>query len=152
MKKILIALDDTIRGRRAGEYAAGIFPPLSDFELILLALTTGVPGQADAATSAPELHGDEDHQRELIQAESLLEEIAVMLRESGVASERIQKRIRPVSRGIAQDIVDEATSTGCDTIILGRSESSRVRELFLGSISGEVLHKVGENQTVWVVA
>ena len=148
MKKILIALDDTARGRRAGEYAAGIFPALADCELNLLVLTTGVPGHAEPA---PEVHGDEDHQRELIQAEMLLEEIAAMLRESGVASERLQKRIRPVRRGIAQDIVDEATAAGCDTIILGRSESSRVRELFLGSISGEVLHKV-ENQTVWVVS
>jgi nucleotide-binding universal stress UspA family protein len=151
VKKILIALDDTARGRRAGEYAAGILPALADCELNLLVLTTGVPGHAEAAEPAPEVHGDEDHQRELIQAEMLLEEIAAMLRESGVASERLQKKIRPVSRGIAQDIVDEATAAGCDTIILGRSESSRVRELFLGSISGEVLHKV-ENQTVWVVS
>lgn len=150
MKKALIALDDTARGRRAGDYAAEIFPALSDCELILLVLTTGVPEEAEAEPP-PEVHGDEDHRRELLQAEMLIEEVASRLRERGVAGERLRTWIKPVRRGIAQDIVDEATAAGCDTIIVGRSESSRVKELFHGSISGEVLHKV-ETQTVWVVA
>jgi nucleotide-binding universal stress UspA family protein len=150
VKKALIAIDDTARGRRSGEYAAGIFPALGACELVLLVLTTGVPGTTESA-APPEVHGDEDHHRELVQAETLAGEVAAMLRERGVDAERLQTRIKPVSRGIAQDIVDEATAAGCDTIILGRSEASRVKELFHGSISAEVLHKV-ENQTVWVVA
>jgi nucleotide-binding universal stress UspA family protein len=150
MKKALIALDDTARGRRAGEYAAGVVPALADCELVLLVLTTGVPGTTEPA-APPEVHGDEDHHQELVRAETLVGEIAAMLRERGVAPERLQMRIKPVCRGVAQDIVDEATAAGCDTIIIGRSDASRMKELFHGSISAEVLHKV-ENQTVWVVA
>lgn len=153
MKKALIAVDGSRNSRRAVEYAASVLPRLGGCDAHLLALAATIAEESDELDSGaaePELHGDEDHRREFDLLRVALEEASELLRKAGVPAERIQSRIRAMHISKAQDIVDEARAEGCDTIILGRRGSSRIRALLLGSVSAEVLHK-SSGLTVWIV-
>jgi nucleotide-binding universal stress UspA family protein len=157
VKKLLLALDCSSHSRKAAEYVAEAVFHHSHCQVIVLAITTGIPYSSsqviDVKAGSPppgEIHGDEDHRQELEEVESFLQEVARMMLDKGLPEERLQVRIKPQNRGIAQDILDEAEAEGCDTIAVGRRGLSKVRALFLGSVSAAVVQQAS-GRTVWVV-
>jgi nucleotide-binding universal stress UspA family protein len=153
--KLLVALDCSPHSRRAAGYAAAVVPHVPGTETVLFSVLRGVPySEAELAAGAPsalpEVHGDEDSAREVMQVRSFLEEVASLLRAKGVPAERLQVVVKPVRRGIPQDIVDEALALGCDTIVVGRRRLSLVGELLQGSVSREVVQK-GDGRAIWIV-
>ena len=155
MTKVLLALDPTPHSRKALEYAAGVLPHLPGCRVLILTVVTGIPyGTAEAieaeAGGEAEVHGDEDHRQELQEVETFLRGAAQVLFERGIPRERLETRTRPVNRGVAQDIFDEAAAEGCDTIVVGRRSLSKVKTLLLGSVSNSLMHISG-GRAVWVV-
>jgi len=151
--KALIALDPSPHSRRAVEYAADILCRLPGSEVHLLALSSTIPPgseELDPAAPVPELHGAEDHQRELQELRDALAEAAARLRDAGLPAGRVVESVQPLRISFAQDIVDAAEAAGCDTIVVGRRGLSTLQELFQGSVSAGVVHKA-TGLTVWVV-
>jgi nucleotide-binding universal stress UspA family protein len=156
VRKLLLAVDCTSYSRRAAEYLATVAPHVPDCQVVLFSVMTGIPYNnreleklVGSASTPPEVHGDEDHQRELTQINTFFQEIAALLIASGFPAERLQTVAKPISRGVAQDIIDEAEETGCDTIVVGRRGLSMVREMLLGSVSSDLVHKAP--LAVWVI-
>lgn len=155
MKKLMLALDRSPHSRRAAQYAAEIVPHLPGAVVVLFSVLRGVPyGGAEsnigAPAAAPEVHGNPDHSQEVLEIHAFLDEVASHLRRQGVPSERLQVVIKPLRRGIAHDVLDEAAKLACDTIVIGRRGLSRVGELIQGSTSREIVQKAS-GQAVWVI-
>lgn len=156
MRKVLLAIDCTAYSKRAAEYLASIAPHVPGCEVVLFSVMTGIPYDSreleklvTTAPPAPEVHGDEDHQQEVHQIRGFFQELGALLVASGLPAERLHTVAKPIRRGVAQDIIDEALETGCDTIVVGRRGLSLVREMLQGSVSSDLIHKAP--LAVWVI-
>lgn len=151
MIKILLALDLSPHSRRAADYVARIAPALKDSHVTALVISSGIPyGAQQLDTPDAELHGDEDQEQEKKEIKTLLAEIKELLIESGLPESRVETRTKPVGRGVALDIIDEAHAGDFNTVVVGRRGLSKVKSLLLGSISSTIIEKA-EGLTVWVV-
>lgn len=156
MKKILLALDPSPHSRRAAMYLAEVAGHLPGCEVLLLMVLnrwpkTVVESVADEPLPVQgEVHGDEDGHQGLVEAQTFATEISRLLTQKGFDENRVQRLFIPQQRGVASDILAMAESSACDTIVVGRRNLSKMRSLFIGSVSEDlVTHAVG--RTVWVV-
>ncbi len=156
MKSILLALSPSPQSRHAAEVLAGVVKHLPDSEILLLTVIPQWPegvGLISADTPLPpagEVHGDLDRRAELIAAQALLREMSLLLREQGVAEQRLRRLIRPQVNGVARDVLEVAEQEGCDTIVVGRRNQSKVQSLLLGSVSSAIVQNA-VGRSVWVV-
>lgn len=155
VKKLLLALDCSSPSKQAAIYVAGIVPLLPDCSVTLFSVLTGVPYSEEVlkelmAPENVELHGDEDHEKEVRQVRQFLKEASQLLTGQRFSEERLIIVSKPLKRGIAQDILDEARARGCDTIVVGRRNISKLKQVMLGSVSKDLVQKA-EGLTVWVV-
>ncbi len=153
MKKALVALDCSDASRKAAAYAAEILPLISDCRVLLFSVASDLPyNEEELARSAAEheVHGGEDFHELHACLLGVHQEVEHLMRDKGICSSRLQSRIVPQNKGVAQDILDAARSEGCDTIVLGRHFHSRIKELLVGSVSVQLLHQAN-NLTIWVV-
>lgn len=155
MKKVLIALDCSAPSMRAAEYAAEIVPHLPGCEVLLFSVLTGIPyGEGVltelTGTEPVELHGDEDYRQEVDQVREFLAATARLFAERRLPEERLAALAKPLRRGIALDILDEAHANNCDTVVVGRRGLSKVKEMVIGSVSHDLVHKA-EGLAIWVV-
>lgn len=140
MKKVLLAVDSSSGSRRAAEYLAPLLPALTECRVILFSVVSNLSeAELIDRQGSHEIHGDLDHTRELARQEAFQADICRYLTEQGFSRERLESRIRPQRRGVAQDIVDEAEAAGCDTIVVGRRDRNRLQELLPGSVSSAVV-------------
>jgi nucleotide-binding universal stress UspA family protein len=155
MKKVLIALDCSVPSMRAAEYAAEIVPHLPGCEVLLFSVLTGIPyGEGVltelTGTEPVELHGDEDYRQEVDQVRDFLAVTARLFAEHRLPEERLAILAKPLRRGIALDILDEAHANNCDTVVVGRRGLSKVKEMVMGSVSHDLVHKA-EGLAIWIV-
>lgn len=147
MKKILLAVNASPQSRRAAEYAAEILPGLTGVEVLVLSLTS----EASQTSDSPELHGDVDVRDEIRASQGAVDEAAALLIQAGLPEAQIECRVIPVTSAVAEDIVELALAGGYDTVVLGRGEHTRLEEMFMGSVSSEVVHRAHQ-LTLWVIA
>lgn len=156
MKKFLLALDPSPQSRRAAEYLAEVAGPLPGCEVLLVMVLSRWPVAVPAPVSDEplptpgEVHGAEDAQREMAAARAFIVEMSRLLLRSGLDQARVKRLIVPQERSVAQAIIAMAESTGCDTIVVGRRNLSKVESLLLGSVSADLV-KQAVGRTVWVV-
>jgi nucleotide-binding universal stress UspA family protein len=155
MKKLLVALDCSPLSMRAASYAAEIVPHLPDAQVILFTVLTGVPSSEKKPDDTVKLEtrqsqGDEDHLQEQNEVEKVLTQAAQMFAEQQLPAERLTVLAKPLRRGIAQDIADEARAFGCDTVVVGRRGLSKMKQMVLGSVSRDLIQK-SEGLAVWVI-
>lgn len=129
---------------------------MPDCEILLLMVIGRWPATVtepvgDGPLPEPEeVHGYEDPQKELVQAQVFLSEVSQLLVARGVTETRLNRLIIPQAKSIAQDVIAVAENEGCDTIVVGRRNFSRLESFFLRSISADMI-KHAVNHTVWVV-
>jgi nucleotide-binding universal stress UspA family protein len=153
-KRILIALDDSENASRAVEFVGRTFTP--DHEITLFSvlqdmtalyehyspeLTPYFLTQRDAFTSI------DDKKKDLI--EEAAEKAKGLLLEAGFEEKNIILKIKEQKKGIARDIISEASS-GYDAIVMGRRGLSSFTGFILGSVSQKVLHSA-KNISIVVV-
>jgi nucleotide-binding universal stress UspA family protein len=73
-----------------------------------------------------------------------------MLLEAGLTEAQITTKVVDGTRSAAKDILDEARTNGCGTIVLGRHGTSMMKEFFMGSVVRKVLDSF-HGLAVWVV-
>jgi nucleotide-binding universal stress UspA family protein len=156
VRKVLLAIDCSPYSKRAAEYLTTVAPHVPDCEIFLFSVMTGIPYDSrevqklvGTAPAPPEVHGDEDHQQEVKQVRGFFQEVSALLAVRGFPAERLHTIAKPIRRGVAQDIIDQAMELGCDTIVVGRRGLSLVREMLQGSVSSDLVHKAP--LAVWVI-
>lgn len=154
MKKVMLAADCSAHSKRAAEYLARVAPHIPNCRIVLFSVTTGIPygdtETLESGTQPPELHGDEDHRQEQEQLQSFHSNVKHLLEERGIDKKQVKSLIKPLLKGVSQDILEEALACGCDTIVVGRRGLSRVKEMLMGSVSSDLIHRAS-GVTVWVV-
>ena len=73
-----------------------------------------------------------------------------ILLDAGLSEDQIATKVIDGSRSAADDILKEARKNGFGTIVLGRRGVSKIKELFMGSVTSKVLLN-SSGLTVWIV-
>ena len=73
-----------------------------------------------------------------------------MLIEAGLSETQVNTKVIDGSRSAAKDILEEAESSKCSTIVLGRLGQSGLKEFFIGSVTTKVLEGA-RSMTVCIV-
>jgi nucleotide-binding universal stress UspA family protein len=73
-----------------------------------------------------------------------------MLLDAGLSEDQIATKVTDGSRSVADDILKEARENGFGTIVLGRRGLSKIKELFMGSVTSKVLLN-SSSLTLWIV-
>jgi len=149
-RKVLVSMDSSENALRAAEYASVMLSG-TDCQITLFHskrhLRRFVPQEViEAAPEFEELWRNKAGE----QIGPQMKKAREMLLEAGLSEIQITTKIVDGSRSAASDILQEARTSGCGTIVLGRRGVSGVREFFMGSVTSKVLQGSG-GLAVWVV-
>ena len=160
MERFLVAVDCSRVSLDCVRYLNRVLKGNSECEFVLFhVLPTASPNLLKIGevhriealhTKAPHLSGyfwkkeDEDAMNRFFVAARQI------LIEGGFDPARIGTHFCVQSADVSDIILDQAANLGCSTIVVGRKTTSRVREFFLGSVTGSVV-RMARFVTVWVV-
>lgn len=156
-QKVLVAVDESAATAKTLDYVAALASRLDEMQLLLVTIAVGIPEESqelaalNGTAPAPELHGDEDHMRQLRARQQLLSNALDQLQASGVPAERIATALLPDQGGVALDLLEAARQFDCKTLVIGRRHGAGLRHFLLGSTS-EKLVEDAVDLTLWVVA
>ena len=149
-KRVLIAIDSSENALRAVDHAAFM---LSGTDCQVTLFHTTRPARRfipqEVLEEAPELS---ELWRNKVgqQIVPYMRRAKELLIQAGLSERQMRTKVIDGSRGAANDILKEARSTGCGTIVLGRKGHSGVKEFLMGSITYKVLQD-SAGMAIWVV-
>jgi len=152
-RKILIAVDQSVHARQAIKYAARIGALIKDVDFVLFHVQPMISQYLleeartkPKARSQMEAVSKKNHQASL----DLLETCKTRLTEMGVSAECIELRTSPRDAGVADDILQAAEAGQYDAILIGRRGISAFQELFVGSVTTNLVSHA-KQLPVWLV-
>jgi nucleotide-binding universal stress UspA family protein len=145
--KVLIALDSSEGAWHAVEYVARTFGKAPDSGVILGHILAGLP---PALWDDGHILDDKEREsRERLKANwqaeqeknwlGLVDKAKARLAAAGMSADSITSLFKPRYFDVAEDIVNEAVTTGCDTIVMGRRGLGTAKSLVLGSVTNKVV-------------
>jgi len=152
-KKIIIGVDDSRHSKNAVQYAAGIYKPLKDIEFTLLHVQPTISQYLlDEAKKSSQAYAELEkvNRKNSETANRLLEKYKEQMMLLGIAEADIQLKTEPRMLGVAKDILVFSQAGNFDALILGRRGLSGLGEVFLGSVSANVVDH-STNTPVWLV-
>lgn len=145
--KVLVALDSSQGAWRAVEYVARTFGQTPEVQVTLLNILTGLPPAF--WDDGHVLHGKEREARQRLVAnwqadqekqwEGLVTRARELLVAAGLAAASVTGKFKPKYFDVAEDIINEARTGGCNTIIMGRRGLGTAKSLLLGSVTTKVV-------------
>lgn len=152
-KKILIAVDQSVHAKQAIKYAARIGGLVKDMDFVLFNVQPMISQYLlEEARSRPKARSQleavrqKNHQTAL----DLLENCKSRLTEMGIGAECIDLKTAPRDRGLADDIIQMAETGQYDAILIGRRGISAFQELFVGSVTTNLVAHA-KQIPVWLV-
>jgi nucleotide-binding universal stress UspA family protein len=152
-KKVLIAVDGSFYSRKAIEYTVKMEHLIKDLNYVLINIHPKISEfliedarrdrQAKAALKEVSDRNHEDSMRILSESKSIMTRL-------GIKEEYVETVSLPVSRGTSKAILDYSKKCLCDAIVMGRRGVSRLAEVFMGSVTNEVLEHTSVTP-VWAV-
>lgn len=145
--KILMALDSSEGAWRAVEYVARTFGQTPGVEVTLLHILTGLPpafwddghilqDQEREARQRLIAHWQADQEKNW---QSLVAKAHEHLVAAGIPAAAVTNKFKPKYFDVAEDIISEAVSAGCATIVMGRRGLGKAKALLLGSVTSKVV-------------
>jgi nucleotide-binding universal stress UspA family protein len=141
--KLLVAFDDSENAMRAVKSVARSFSPKSQVTLFHAAQDSSTLCKMNSPSLTPLFkHGQsefctlEDKKRELVDA--AMEKAKKLLIDNGFTETNIRIKNEMAKRGIARDILTEA-SEGYDVIVIGRRGISGVKDFLFGGTTQKVI-------------
>jgi len=147
MAKILIALDSSAGAWRAVEYVAKTFGKTPGVQVTLLHVLGGLPPAFWDDGHILEKKEREARQRLVAGWEreqeknwkDLVRKAHQHLSDAGLAKEAVANKFKPKYFDVAEDIITEAETEGCDTVVMGRRGLGTAKSLLLGSVTRKVV-------------
>lgn len=152
-KKVLIAVDDSRHSENALRYAASLRETVSDLKFLLFHVQPTISQYLlDEAKQKPSAYNElQKLMRKSNQAaHTLLEKDKLLLMSHGVADVDIQLLTLPRKFGVAKDILEHSTAMLYDAILVGRRGLSGLADVFLGSVSANIVDN-SQLIPVWLV-
>lgn len=152
-RKIMIAVDASIHSRNAMAYAARIAETLKEVDFALFHIQPMislylVEEAARLPQAKAELARMDEKNREA--SHRLLEDCRAHMESKGIDVNCIEIMTRPRRYGIAEDILTAAETGSYDAILVGRRGISGLQEMFMGSVTSNLLAG-SQVIPVWVV-
>ncbi len=149
-KKALIAVDSSDNALRAVDHAGFMLSGTDCKATIFYTmrhLRRFVP--LEALEEAPDL---EEFWRNKAgqQIAPYIKKAKQMLLDAGLPENQIATKVIDGTRSAADDILKEARENGFGTIVLGRRGLSKIKEIFMGSVTRKILNS-SSALTVWIV-
>ncbi|MHB8068324.1 MAG: universal stress protein [Desulfobaccales bacterium] len=146
-QKILVPLDSSDGAWHAVDYVARTLGQTPGVEVTLLHILSGLP---------PALWDDghilQDQEREARQRlvaswqtdqekkwQDLVAKARNHLQAAGIPAAAVTAKFKPKYYDVAEDILSEATSEKCSTIVMGRRGLGKAKALLLGSVTTKVV-------------
>ena len=153
VKKILIAVDDSLQSKNAVRYVTRLSARLENLNIVLFNAQPMV-----SQFLVDEAKKKVDSQRELkavmernaITSQKLLDNYRLLMGQEGVDESRIQTVIQPRKLDIAKDIIEFAQDGRFDALVIGRRGISNLQELFMGSVSSNITQN-SNVIPVWII-
>lgn len=152
-KKVLISVDGSRFSQGALKYAARIAALVGDMNFVLFHVQPMVSGYlAEEALKSPRARAEMEvlKKKNEAAADRLLEAGREQLSRMGVDAGRIEVATQPRKAGLAEDILNTAEAGRYDAIGVGRRGLSAFQELFVGSVTSNLVTHSGQIP-VWVV-
>lgn len=152
-KKVLIAVDDSRHSENALHYAARLYEVVKPLKFVLFHVQPTISQYlVDEARTKPSANAQ---LKKLMQkahsaAEELLAKDKTLMVSLGVADVDVQTMSLPRKFGAAKDILEYGTALLYDAIVVGRRGVSGLAEMFMGSVSNNIVDN-SELLPVWVV-
>ncbi len=152
-KKILLALDDSLHSKYAVQYAMRMGSQVESLHYTLFSIQPTVSGflvddaKTDArARAALEKMKNRNETRTL----EMLEGFRSLMTAGGIDEGRIEVKTQAKKIGLAKDILERAQEDRYDAIVAGRRGISKVQEMFMGSVTTNLIEH-SRVTPVWVV-
>jgi nucleotide-binding universal stress UspA family protein len=144
---LLVALDSSEGAWRAVKYVAETFGKTPDVQVTLLHILAGLPPALwdDGHILG---HKEREARKGLVaswQAEqekqwhSLVKKARDLLAAAGLPPQAVTNKFKPKYYDVAEDILNEATAGGFDTVVMGRRGLGMAKALLLGSVTNKVV-------------
>jgi nucleotide-binding universal stress UspA family protein len=141
-KKVLIAVDDSRNSENAIRYASGLHETIPDLKYTLFHVQPTISQYLlDEAKTKPGAYAELQKlmRKSHTAAQDLLEKHKGRMVSRGVAEANIEPITLPRKLGVAKDILEYSTAKLFDAILVGRRGISGVAEVFMGSVSANVV-------------
>jgi nucleotide-binding universal stress UspA family protein len=153
LKKIMIAVDDSMQSKNAVRYVTRLSARLENLNYVLF---NAQPMLSQFLVD--EAKKNVDSQKELravmernaITSQKLLDNYRLLMVQEGVDESRIQTVTQPRKLDIAKDIIEYAQAGRFDALVIGRRGISSLQELFMGSVSSNITQN-SNIIPVWVI-
>ncbi|MGD2015483.1 MAG: universal stress protein [Desulfobacterales bacterium] len=152
-KKIMIAVDDSRHSKNAVRYAARIREVLKNMEFTLLHVQPTISQYLlDEAKKSPKAYAELEkvNRKNAETANHLLENYREQMMALGVAETDIQLYTQPRALGVAKDILEFSMAGNFDAIIMGRRGLSGLQDVFIGSVSANVVGHLTDTP-IWLI-
>ena len=152
-KKILIAVDDSRHSKNAVRYAAGAYRTLKDMNFTLMHIQPTISQYLlDEAKKNTKVYAELEkvNRKNTETAQHLLEGYKEQMMALGVAEDDIKLATQRRMLGAAKDILEFSMAEHFDAVIMGRRGLSGLGEVFIGSVSANVVNN-STNIPVWLV-
>ena len=152
-KKIVIAVDDSRHSNNAVRYAAGIYEVLKEMKFTLMHVQPTISEYLlDEAKKSPQAYAELEKviRKNSETAQGLLEKYKEQMMALSIAEADIQLKTQHRMLGVAKDILEFSVAGHFDAVIMGRRGLSGLGEVFIGSVSANVVNH-SANTPVWLV-
>ena len=152
-KEVLIAVDDSRHSMIAVDYAIGIHNLLKDIKFTLMHVQPTISGYLlDEAKKSPAAYSEleEVNRKNAGAAQALLEKYLKRMTAAGIAESALELNTQPRELGVAKDILQFSMTGHFDAIIAGRRGFSGVEEIFIGSVSANIVNN-SKVIPIWLV-
>ena len=141
-KKILLAVDNSRHSRNAIHYAVGVSYIVENLHYVLFnvqpAISLFLKDEAKKSLTAKS-QLDRVVEKNKESALELLENYKTEMVQMGIDSQRIETVTRRRKLGLGKDIIDFGQGRNFDAIVIGRRGLSRLQEMYMGSVTTNVL-------------
>ncbi len=152
-KKILLAVDDSEHAKNAARYAAMISSAVKNLTYTLFYVQPAVSQYLlDEAAASPKANAalEKLNKKQADQGKRILDDQKTRMVDLGIDSDRIETVTAPRQAGLARDILQYAQGRYYDAIVVGRRGLSRLQEVFMGSLTRNLL-EFSETVPVWII-
>jgi len=152
-KKILLAVDDSEHAKNAVRYAVMISSAVKNLTYTLFYVQPAVSQYlTDEAETSPKAKTalEKMYKKQTEQGMRILEDQKARMVDLGIEGGRIETVTVARKAGLAKDILQYAQDRYYDAIVVGRRGLSRLQEVFMGSLTRNLL-EFSETIPVWII-
>jgi nucleotide-binding universal stress UspA family protein len=152
-KEIMIAVDDSRHSKIAVRYATNLYPAIKDVKFTVMHVQPTISQYLlDEAKGKPQAYAklEKLNRKNAESAQLLLDKYKTQMVAAGVTEENLQLKTQPRLLGVAKDILEASMAGRFDALILGRRGLSGLQDMFIGSVSANIVDN-SMDTPIWLV-